>query len=114
VVSSVSESKQQFVFGLLGPLTFPSRWPKLPFGLGTNSRCMLQNSQLKLQDLMFSCHLLPKKVKGTRKPPQTRLYKDGCYYLTHMLRHSGIEPTVLRRSLCVVRRRRVDVVLVIS
>jgi len=38
---NVSESKQQFIFSLLWPLTFPSRWPKLAFGAGITSRCIL-------------------------------------------------------------------------
>jgi hypothetical protein len=84
---NVSESKQQFVFGLLWPLTFPSRWP---FGAGIISRCILQNPPDEIAGFNVFMPTLAPKGKGTRKTPQTDLYKNEYNCLTQMMHRLGI------------------------
>ena len=62
---------------------------------------------------IFMLSLAP-KGKGKRKIPQTGLYKNEYNCLSHMLCRPGIEPSVLRRSVCVVQHKRVDIVLIIN
>ena len=52
--------------------------------------------------------------KGTRKTPQTGLYKNEYNWLTHMLHRSGTETSILRRSLCIVQHKRVNIFLIID
>jgi len=42
-------------------------------------------------------------IRKQRGNPQQVLYKNGHNWPTYMLRHSGNEPSTLRRSACVFR-----------
>jgi len=57
---------------------------------------------------------LAPKGKGTRKTPQTGLYKNEYNCLTDMLRRPGIEPSILRRSICIVQHKMIDIVPIIN